>query len=91
MYFYDHADRQESLSLQIGTSPAVPLVGNGTYKPFGPLTSLDLGNGLHEARDYGTRYLPTTIRVDGANMLLHWSYAKDAVSTKGFGAAMVRA
>lgn len=78
-YTYDHAGRQETLSMTVGTDPAVALVTDAAYKPFGPLSSLSLGNGLTETRDYDSRYQPSSIRVDGADPLLHWTYAVDPV------------
>lgn len=78
-YTYDHAGRQQTLSMTVGTDPAVALVTDAKYKPFGPLSSLSLGNGLIETRDYDARYQPSTIRVDGASPLLHWAYTIDPV------------
>lgn len=78
-YTYDHAGRQQTLSMTVGTDPAVALVTDAAYKPFGPLSSLSLGNGLTETRDYDDSYQPSTIRVDGASPLLHWTYAVDPV------------
>lgn len=78
-YTYDHAGRQETLSMTVGTDPAVALVTDAAYKPFGPLSNLSLGNGLTETRDYDPRYQPSSIRVDGGSPLLHWTYTVDPV------------
>jgi RHS repeat-associated protein len=75
-YTYDFADRQSTLQMQNGTSPAQTLVSASSYKPLGPLASLTLGNGLTETHGYSTRYLPTSIAVSS---LLSWSYTNDSV------------
>lgn len=78
-YTYDHADRQKNLSVTVDGGPPLALASNATYKPFGPLTSLSLGNGLTETRTYDQRYQPATIQVTGGSTLLNWSYTLDAV------------
>jgi RHS repeat-associated protein len=79
-YTFDFADREQSLSLQIGTNPALALAGPASYQPFGPLASLLLGNGLTETRAYDGRYLPASIHLAGStSTLLNWSYAVDPV------------
>lgn len=75
-YTYDFADRQSTLQMQNGTSPAQTLVSTSSYKPQGPLASLTLGNGLTETRGYSTRYFPSSIAISG---LLSWSYTTDGV------------
>jgi len=77
-YDFDFADRQTSLSVQVGAAPSLSLVTNAAYKPFGPLASLPLGNGLTETRSYDQRYIPTDIQVTGPTAL-HWIYATDSV------------
>ncbi|HET9225459.1 MAG TPA: RHS repeat-associated core domain-containing protein, partial [Thermoanaerobaculia bacterium] len=79
VYTYDYADRQQSLTLTVDEGPPLALASNATYKPFGPLTSLSLGNGLTETRTYDQRYQPATIQVAGSGTLLNWSYAVDGV------------
>jgi RHS repeat-associated protein len=78
-YTYDHADRQKTLTLTVDGGPPLNLASNATYKPFGPLTSLSLGNGLTETRTYDQRYQPAGIQVSGGSTLLNWSYSVDAV------------
>ena len=79
-YAFDFADREQSLSLQIGSNPPLTLAGPASYEPFGPLASLPLGNGLTETRTYDGRYLPASIHLAGSSSaLLNWSYALDAV------------
>jgi RHS repeat-associated protein len=79
-YTFDFADREQSLTLQVGTNPALSLAGPATYKPFGPLASLPLGNGLTETRTYDSRYLPGTIQLTSpSTTLLNWSYTLDAI------------
>lgn len=75
-YTYDFADRQSTLQMHDGANPTQPLVSASSYKPFGPLSSLTLGNGLTETHGYSTRYLPTSISVPS---LLSWSYTTDNV------------
>ena len=75
-YTYDYADRQATLIFQDGEQPPQALVTSASYKPFGPLTSLTLGNGLTEIRTYTTRYFPWTIEVPDR---LNWTYQTDAV------------
>ncbi len=78
-YSYDYADRQKSLSLSVDGSNPATLADNATYKPFGPLASLALANGLTETRSYGQRYQPEGIRLDGASTLFSWSYTVDPI------------
>ena len=41
------------------------IVSSATYEPFGPLSSLTLGNGLTETRLFDARYFPDGIQVPG--------------------------
>lgn len=75
-YTFDFADRQATLSMQDGASPAQPLVSSTSYKPAGPLTGFTLGNGLIESRSFSSRYLPAGISVPGR---LDWTYTTDAL------------
>ena len=75
-YTYDFADRQDTLEIQDGANPTQTLVSSSSYKPFGPLASLALGNGLTETHSYTTRYLPSSITVGS---LLSWSYTTDSL------------
>jgi RHS repeat-associated protein len=75
-YTYDFADRQDTLQIQDGANPAQTLVSSSSYKPFGPLASLALGNGLTETHSFTTRYLPSSITVGS---LLSWSYTTDSL------------
>ncbi|MCP4546558.1 MAG: hypothetical protein GY835_08855, partial [bacterium] len=75
-YTHDYADRQATLSFQDGEHPPQMLVSSASYKPFGPLTSMTLGNGLTETRTYTSRYFPWTIEVSDR---LSWSYQTDAL------------
>lgn len=78
-YTYDYADREQSLNVQVGANPSLQIVNNATYKPFGPLATLPLGNGLTETHSYDARYSPTGIQVTGTTPRLNWSYSTDAV------------
>ncbi|MCP4606049.1 MAG: RHS repeat-associated core domain-containing protein [Proteobacteria bacterium] len=75
-YTYDYADRQATLTFQDGEQPPQALVTSASYKPFGPLRTLRLGNGLTETRTFTTRYFPVTIE---APERLSWTYETDAV------------
>lgn len=44
-YTHDFADREASLEIQVGSAAPQPIVTGATYKPFGPLAGLTLGNG----------------------------------------------
>lgn len=79
VYTYDHADRQKTLALSEEGNTPFTLVSAASYKPFGPLASLLLGNGLVETRAYDERYHPLAIQVGGTNPLLDWSYTVDPV------------
>ena len=72
---HDFADRPATLSLADGGAPTQPLVTAATYKPYGPLSGLTLGNGLAESRGFTTRYFPASINVAGR---LEWTYTADA-------------
>ena len=73
-YGYDFADRPSSLAVTNPPSPAQTVVSVVSYKPFGPLKGLTLGNGLVETRTFDQRYSPTGIT---AGALLNWSYTTD--------------
>jgi YD repeat-containing protein len=47
-YGHDFADREATLTVQVGANPPLQLVNGATYEPFGPLKTLALGNGLTE-------------------------------------------
>jgi len=77
-YGYDFADRQDTLSVQVGADPVQPLVTDSTYLPSGPLASLALGNGASETRDFDARYVPKAIVLE-APTPRRWDYTTDAV------------
>src|SRR5215203_160207 len=77
IYTHDFADREATLVYeQSGGSQPPAIVSSATYEPFGPLSSLTLGNGLTETRLFDARYFPDGIQVPGR---LDWAYAVDAV------------
>src|SRR5215210_5577245 len=78
-YGHDFADREATLTVQVGANPSLQLVNAATYEPFGPLKTLTLGNGLTETRAFDKRYAPSEIRVDSTSSLLDWSYTTDLV------------
>jgi RHS repeat-associated protein len=75
-YTYDFADRPLSLSLQDGTNPVQTVAASASYKPFGPLSGLALGNGLNEIRGFNGRYFPAALSVPGR---LDWTYTTDGL------------
>lgn len=80
-YGYDLADRPESLAVDAGSGP-VSVADNATYLPSGPLTGLELGNGLTESRGATERYFPAAIAVTSATgppPLFAWDYTVDAM------------
>ena len=78
-YDHDFADRETTLSVQVGVNPSLQLVNAATYEPFGPLKTLELGNGLTETRAFDDRYAPEQIRVDGTSTVMDWDYTTDPV------------
>ncbi|MGB6363233.1 MAG: RHS repeat-associated core domain-containing protein [Thermoanaerobaculia bacterium] len=78
-YTYDFADRQATLTVSDGINLPQPIVTASTYKPSGPLTSLDLGNGLIETREFDQRYFPDSIAVSGDELDRSWVYETDFV------------
>jgi RHS repeat-associated protein len=76
-YTNDFADREATLTYeQSGSAQPPAIVSSAAYEPFGPLTSLSLGNGLTETRLFDARYFPDRIQVPGR---LDWDYTVDAV------------
>lgn len=71
---YDFADRPASLLAQRTGKPDQPLVSSASYLPFGPLSSLSLGNGLTEAHAFTPRYFPSAITLGN---LLSWTFTTD--------------
>jgi RHS repeat-associated protein len=64
-YGHDFADREASLEVQVGSAAPQPIVSAAGYEPFGPLSSLALGNGLAENHGFTPRYLPASVTVPG--------------------------
>ncbi|HEX6641193.1 MAG TPA: RHS repeat-associated core domain-containing protein, partial [Thermoanaerobaculia bacterium] len=78
-YGFDYAGRPLTAA---GTSAAqtTTYVTAATYLPFGPLTSLALGNGTTETRTYNSRYFPLTSTLTaGATTLAQHAYTTDPV------------
>ena len=77
VYTHDFADREATLTYeQSGGAQPPAIVSSAAYEPFGPLTSMTLGNGLTETRLFDARYFPDRIQVPGR---LDWDYTVDAV------------
>jgi RHS repeat-associated protein len=73
---YDFADRPATLTAIRPGMPDQPLVTASAYLPSGPLTTLNLGNGLTETHAFTQRYFPSTITLGSA---LSWTYTTDNV------------
>ncbi|HEV8580240.1 MAG TPA: RHS repeat-associated core domain-containing protein [Thermoanaerobaculia bacterium] len=73
---FDFTDRPSTLLARRSGKPDQPLVNAASYLPFGPLTSLTLGNGLVETHGFTNRYLPSSIALTG---VLSWTLGNDAV------------
>ena len=73
-YSYDFADRQATLALEGAGAASGPLVTAAQYLPAGPLSRLELGNGLTEVRDFDGRYVAERIAVGS---VFDWRYATD--------------
>jgi YD repeat-containing protein len=81
-YTHDFADRQATLEFEPPGSSPETVVASASYYPGGPLSSLDLGNGLTESRVHDQRYHPARITVaptSGGAALLDWQYTTDGV------------
>lgn len=75
-YTHDYADRPATLSVTpAGGSPQAIVTAAG-HRPSGPISSLTLGNGLIETRDYDSRDYPKRIFVPGK---LDWRYTVDNI------------
>lgn len=76
-YSFDFAGRQlTATGLMDGSQ--TEYVTSASYLPFGPLTSLSLGNGATETRTYDARYRPLTAQLIAAGApLANYSYAAD--------------
>ncbi len=76
-YVFDNAGRPIAAT---GTAAGqvTPYVTGAAYLPFGPMTSLTLGNGTTETRTYNTRYLPLANRLAyGATTIAHYTHQTD--------------
>jgi YD repeat-containing protein len=72
-YQYDHAGRPLTAADQ-----TTSYVTAATYLPFGPMTSMTLGNGTIETRTFDHRYQPVTSSLTaGAVILARSTYATD--------------
>lgn len=78
-YTYDYAGRQQTATGTLnGTS--TPFVTSASYLPFGPVTSVVLGNGTTETRGYDARYRPAVLRLQrGVVTISDYAYTSDGV------------
>ncbi len=61
LYTHDFADREATLTYEQGGIAQPPVIVTASaYEPFGPLTTLALGNGLTETRRVGSKRLGQT-------------------------------
>jgi len=74
-YVYDTAGQVEEVTLD-DAGMATTLVSNVNYLPFGPLVSLDYGNGLSDARNHDLAYRLTNQTTSGTQSRL---YVRDSV------------
>lgn len=74
-YTYDLADRDATLSIQVGGGAPQPIVASAGYRAFGPLATLTLGNGLVEQRNFTPSVFPSRVEVPGR---IDWQYTTDA-------------
>ncbi len=79
MTTFDFADRPSSLVAKRAGKPDQTLVTAAGYQPYGPLSSLALGNGLIETRAFTQRYFPSAITLGSVSNLLSWTYTTDSV------------
>lgn len=78
-YTFDYAGRPLSANGTI-SSLNTSYVTAATYLPFGPMTSLTLGNGTVETRTYNSRYLPLTSSLThGVTTIAQYAYTNDPV------------
>ncbi|HEV7237955.1 MAG TPA: RHS repeat-associated core domain-containing protein [Thermoanaerobaculia bacterium] len=76
-YAFDDAGRPVAATGTM-TGQNTSYVTAASYLPFGPMTSLTLGNGTTETRTYNTRYLPLTSRLtSGATTVAQYAYTND--------------
>ena len=86
-YTHDFADRQSTLEFEPPGGPVQSIVSASTYHPSGPVSSIDLGNGLTETRLHHERYHPARITLaptGGGAALLDWQYTTDDVGNPTF-------
>jgi len=77
-YAFDDAGRPVTATGTAGGQTTSYVTG-ATYLPFGPVTSLVLGNGTTETRTYDARYLPlTNTLANGVTTIAGYAYEKDA-------------
>jgi RHS repeat-associated protein len=76
-YAFDDSGRPLSATGTMG-GQNMSYVTAAAYLPFGPMTSLTLGNGATETRTYNARYLPLSIQLTHAAITLaHYTYSSD--------------
>jgi len=86
-YTHDFADREATLEFEPAGGSAESVVSSASYYARGPLSSVDLGNGLTETRGHDERYLPARITVapaGGGAALLDWQYTTDGIGNPTF-------
>ena len=78
-YSRDSMGRTTAVSAQPPDgSPAVPVLSNVAYQPFGPVKSMSFGNGVTESRSFDQDYRLTTLTDTGAGALQSLTYSYDA-------------
>lgn len=75
-YTHDYADRPQTLSVTPAGGTPQAIVTAASHRPSGPISSLTLGNGITETRDFDSREYPKRIFVPGK---IDWNYTLDGV------------
>ncbi len=73
---YDQSGQLSELTLTDANQQSTPLLSNAGYKPFGPLKSYTLGNGVQVSRSYDLAYQLTAIHESN---ILALDYSRDVV------------
>ena len=78
-YTRDVMGRITAISVQPpGGSPAIPILSNVTYQPFGPVSAMTYGNGVAETRGFDLDFRIKSLADSGSSPLQNLAYAYDA-------------
>jgi RHS repeat-associated protein len=76
-YEYDAANRATAITGSGSSISPTTIAQNIAYYPFGPASSLTLGNGLSATRSYNPRYQLVDSAVTGNVLSWHYAYQND--------------